>query len=275
MPTSAENMLGVFLRDCRERLDPSRVGLSTTRRRTPGLRREEVAQRASVSTTWYTWLEQGRGGGPSAEALDRVAGALSLSAAEREHLFALAQRRQPDLRNAIPDVVTPQLQRTLDAFELNPALVITSAWDIVAWNRAASLVLTDYAALAREDRNVLKLLFCNARVRAAIPDWDHEARCAVARFRLSSFRTGASEVAAALAETMCAASAEFAAMWHDNEVSIYGEGVKHLRHPVAGALALEYSSFAVDGQPALGMVVYTPATATDRERIRALVSHEG
>ncbi len=235
------------------------------------MRREEVAQRANVSATWYTWLEQGRGGGPSPEALDRVARALTLTAAEREHLFLLAQRRQPELRGRAPESVTPRLQRALDSFELNPALIKTCAWDIVAWNRAATIVLTDYAALVPKERNILRLLFGNPQVRAAIPDWENEARFAVARFRLESTRGGAGKAAVTLVDELCVKSAEFASMWRDNEVSTYGEGTKYIEHPVAGPLALEYSSFAVDGKPELGMVVYTPATPLDRERIRSIV----
>src|SRR5579871_4500185 len=147
MARSDDNSLGNYLKNRRAKLDPAALGISATRRRTPGLRREEVAQRANVSVTWYTWLEQGRGGMPSADVLDGIANALALTAAEREHLFLLAQHRPPEVRYQAPEPVTPQLQRVLDALPLSPAVVRTTAWDIVAWNRAAAAVLTDYAAL--------------------------------------------------------------------------------------------------------------------------------
>src|SRR5689334_25262769 len=118
-----ESALGAYLRDRRTKLDPASFGLPLARRRTPGLRREEVAQRANVSATWYTWLEQGRGGTPSADVLERIAGALALTAAEREHLFLLAQHRPPEVRYAGDQPVSPQLQRLLDSLELSPALV--------------------------------------------------------------------------------------------------------------------------------------------------------
>src|SRR4029077_10919229 len=121
----AANLLGPFLKDRRGKLDPAALGFPLKRRRTPGLRREEVAQRANVSATWYTWLEQGRGGAPSAEVVDRIARALLLTDVEREHLYLLALGRAPEVRYQTGEGVTPRLQRVLDALELSPALVKT------------------------------------------------------------------------------------------------------------------------------------------------------
>ena len=135
---TGENLLGVFLKNRRGRLDPAALGFGSARRRTPGLRREEVARLADVSATWYTWLEQGRGGPPSADVLERLAAALLLTPPEREHLFLLAQHRPPAPRCQVSQSVTPQLQRVLDSMEFSPAFVKTSAWDVVAWNRAAA-----------------------------------------------------------------------------------------------------------------------------------------
>src|SRR5580698_1694371 len=137
MSLTTENRLGDFLRGRRAKLDPAAFGLPLARRRTPGLRREEVAQRAHVSATWYTWLEQGRGGAPSADVLDRIARALMLTEVEREHMFLIALGRPPEIRYRATEGVTPRLQRVLDALELSPAYLRTSTWDIVAWNRAA------------------------------------------------------------------------------------------------------------------------------------------
>src|SRR5579862_7463785 len=138
MPITADRHLGTYLKDRRTRLDPAAFGLPMSRRRTPGLRREEVAQRANVSATWYTWLEQGRGGAPSAEVLERIARALMLTDAEREHLFLIGLGRPPEVRYHGVEGVTPRLQRVLDSLELSPAVVKTSTWDVVAWNRAAA-----------------------------------------------------------------------------------------------------------------------------------------
>src|SRR3954454_11098432 len=135
MSVEADNLLGAYLRDRRTRLDPAAFGFAVGRRRTPGLRREEVAQRANISPTWYTWLEQGRGGAPSAEVLDRIARALMLTDVEREHLYLLGLGRPPERRYRGDEGVMPRLQRVLDALEPAPALIRAALWDVVAWNR--------------------------------------------------------------------------------------------------------------------------------------------
>src|SRR3984885_9356056 len=124
-----ESRLGGYLKDRRTKLDPAALGFPPERRRTPGLRREEVAQRANISATWYTWLEQGRGGAASADVLDRIARALMLTDVEREHLFLLGLGRPPEVRYQASEGVSPRLQRVLDALEFSPALVKTSTWD--------------------------------------------------------------------------------------------------------------------------------------------------
>jgi len=273
-PAANEKLLGSYLKDRRARLDPTTFGFSMQRRRTPGLRREEVAQRANVSATWYTWLEQGRGGAPSADVLDRIARALMLTEIEREHLFLLGLGRLPEVRYQASDGVTPRLQRVLDALEISPALIKTATWDVVAWNRAASIVLTDYASMPIEQRNILRLVFCDPRVRAAQYDWESVARFVVGVFRADAARAGATEKVSALVDELCRISPEFAAMWSDNDVRSYGEGVKKLRHPILGAIAFEYSTFAVDGRSDLSMVIYNPATEADAERIRSLISEQ-
>ncbi len=274
MTNSDNNALGDYLKDRRAKLDPAVFGFSTTRRRTPGLRREEVAQRANVSTTWYTWLEQGRGGMPSTDVLDGIATALTLTASEREHLFLLAQHRPPQPHYQAPEGVTPQLQRILDSLEFSPALIRTASWDIVAWNRAAALMLTDYGALAPRQRNLLRLLFCNPCSRERTADWEGHARIAVAAFRSEVARAGAFASVAPLVDELIQLSPEFAALWRDHDVQNYGEGIKHFRHSSAGPITLEYTAFAVDGRPNLNMMIFTAATPTDVERIKAFIGSQ-
>ncbi|WP_315826782.1 MULTISPECIES: helix-turn-helix transcriptional regulator [unclassified Bradyrhizobium] len=267
------NPLGTYLTDRRAKLDPTAFGLPLQRRRTPGLRREEVAQRANVSATWYTWLEQGRGGAPSADVLDRIARAMMLTDAEREHLFLLGLGRLPEARYHAIDGISPRLQRVLDTLEYSPAFVRTATWDILAWNRAAAAVLTDYSTLPEGQRNVLRMMFHDSRVRAAQPNWQAVARYVVASFRADVARAGAARNVQSLVDELCATSPEFAAMWRDNDVQgRHGDGVKTLQHPVAGSLSMEFSGFAVDGRPDLTMVIYNPATPEDADKIRALVT---
>ena len=265
------NSLGTYLRDRRAKLDPTAFGFPLQRRRTPGLRREEVAQRANVSATWYTWLEQGRGGAPSADVLDRISRAMMLTDVEREHLFLLGLGRPPEVRYHAPEGISPRLQRVLDTLETSPAFIRTATWDVIAWNRAATVVLTDYSTLPEGERNVLRLIFRDSRVRAAQPNWQNVARYVVASFRADVARAGAARNVQSLVDELCATSPEFAAMWRDNDVQGHGDGVKVLHHPVAGPLSMEFSGFAVDGRPDLNMVIYNPATPGDADKIRALL----
>ena len=267
---ATESLLGAYLKDRRAKLDPAAFGFPPGRRRTPGLRREEVAQRANISPTWYTWLEQGRGGAPSAGVLGRIARALMLTDIEREHLFLLGLGRPAEVRYRKDEGVTPRLQRVLDALEPSPALIRTAIWDVVAWNRAATVILTDYGSLPPEQRNILRFIFLDPRVRAAQYDWESVARFVVGAFRVDAARAGAAAEVEPLVDELCRLSPEFKAMWRDNDVRAHGEGVKQLRHPIVGAIAFEYSAFAVDGRPDLSMVVYNPATPADAEKIRSL-----
>ena len=266
--TGSANRLGIFLRDRRTRLDPAAFGFPVERRRTPGLRREEVAQRANISPTWYTWLEQGRGGAPSANVLDRISTGLMLTEPEREHLYMLGLGRAPERRYLPVEGVSPRLQRLLDALEVSPAIIKTATWDVVAWNRAAASLLTDYGALPREQRNILRLIFTVPSVRARQADWQDVARFAVAAFRADAARAGAGADITSLVEELSRSSPEFDALWRDNNVIAHGEGMKRLHHAELGLLELEFSAFAVDGRPELGMVVYNPASDDVADRIR-------
>ncbi|MDR3434108.1 MAG: helix-turn-helix transcriptional regulator [Rouxiella aceris] len=269
---SDQNLLGNYLKDRRSKLDAASLGYSMTRRRTPGLRREEVALRANVSTTWYTWLEQGREGAPSSEVLERLAQALVLSEVERDYLFLLAQNRLPQLQNQPEMTVSPQLQRLLDAMETIPAFIKTPDWTVVAWNRAAALVMADYASMPVAQRNILRMLFSNPRKQASMPDWDKVARFVVATFRTETARAGMSSSIQALVDELSALSPQFRELWLDQDVSNHGEGRKAIYHATRGIIHLDYSSFAVDGSPHLSMVVYNPATEYDKTVVRELLS---
>lgn len=274
MSDNAAISLGDFLRSRRTRLDPASLGFSG-RRRTPGLRREEVAHRANISPTWYTWLEQGRGGGPSAEVLDRISSALMLTDAEREHLFMLGLGRPPEVRYKAVNGVNPRLQRLLDSLDASPAIIKTATWDVVAWNRAAAVVLTDYSALPAGQRNILHFLFRDPAVRAKQHDWESVARFVVGTFRADVARAGMGSEVGELVNELCKVSAEFDTLWRDNEVLSQGDGdgVKRLLHPKLGQIELEYSAFSVDGRPDLSMIVYTPLDGDVAQRIRVLATH--
>jgi transcriptional regulator with XRE-family HTH domain len=269
---ATENLLGSYLKDRRTKLDPAALGFPSERRRTLGLRREEVAQRANISPTWYTWLEQGRGGAPSAEVLDRISRALMLTDVEREHVFLVALGRPPEARYHAAGGVTPRLQRVLDALDPSPAVIRTAIWDVVAWNRAATVIFGDYGSAPPEQRNILRYFFLDPRARAAQYDWESVARFVLGAFRADAVRAGAAAEVEPLIDELCRLSPEFGAMWRDNDVrGHHGEAVKHIKHPTLGPLAIEYSAFAVDGRTDLTMVVYNPATPEDAERIKSLL----
>ena len=271
MPETNGNQLGTYLKDRRTKLDPAALGFPMTRRRTPGLRREEVAQRANVSATWYTWLEQGRGGSPSADVLDRIARALMLTHVEREHLFFIALGHPPEVRYQAKEGISPRIQRVLDALEFSPAFVRTVTWDLVAWNRAAAAMF-GYDTLTPERRNILRRLFFDPQIRTVQPNWETFARFAVAAFRTDTVRAGASANVQALVEELRRSSPEFEKLWRENDVLTHGEATKHFRHPVAGVIEVEYSGFSIDGRPDLNLVIYNPVTPKDVNKIRKLIA---
>jgi transcriptional regulator with XRE-family HTH domain len=259
--------LGGFLRDRRGRLRPE-AGAGG-RRRTPGLRREEVAARAAVSVTWYTWLEQGRGGPPSSEVLERLAGALELDAAGREMMFLLAQQRPPPRRAGAPHAdISEAVQRVLDAMPTSPAMVKTAAWDVVAWNAAAQALFGPTS----QEPNTLRRLFCDPSVRAALPDWEENARLALSVFRMDVARIGGSPAADVLVAELEAVSADFRRLWAENDVRSHGVGLKRYDHPEVGPFTLEVTTFAVDAAEGLSMLVFTPVSAADARAIEALMA---
>lgn len=269
---TAENQLGTFLRDRRLKLDPVALGFPAERRRTAGLRREEVAQRANISPTWYTWLEQGRGGAPSHDVLDRISRALMLTEPERQHLFVMALGRPPDARYQKRDGVAPRLQRVLDKLDPTPAMIRTATLDVIAWNRAATILWTDFAQIPAGERNLLRLTFLDPRARAAQYDWEGVARMMVAGFRVEAARAGAAAEIRPMVDELCRLSPEFRALWQESGAPVeHAEVVKRIRHPEHGPLAFEFSIFAVDGRPDLSMLVCNPATPADASRIASLI----
>ncbi|WP_322013046.1 helix-turn-helix transcriptional regulator [Paraburkholderia sp. J12] len=264
---------GDYLKDRRSKLDPAAFGFSSKRRRTPGLRREEVAQRANISPAWYTWLEQGRGGAPSVDVLDRIANALMLTSVEREHLFLLGLGHPPEAHYQNDEGVTPRLQHVLDAMNPCPALIRTATWSVVAWNRAATVLLVDYGAVPPAQRNVLRHMFLDPRARTLQYDWESVARFVVGAFRVDVVRAGATAAVSDLVDELCRESPEFEAMWRDTAIPTRHEAVKRIRHPVFGPFSFEYSGFAVDGRPDLTLVVYNPATPADAAKISAALNN--
>src|SRR5882757_1357747 len=253
--------LTAFLVSRRARLTPPDVGLVTgARRRTPGLRREEVAQLAGVGISWYTWFEQGRDIQVSAHFLENLSRALRLDRSEREFLFALAQHRPPPLTRASAPKVTETMQHVLNGFP-HPAHIKTPRWDIVAWNGPMAEVFGDFAEFPAEERNTLWLLFTRPLYRGIMLDWEADARRVIARFRLDFGRSGNDPAFHELVRSLEQASPEFARWWSQHDVDGYGEGVKRVRHPRLGNIEYEHAAFTADGDPNLRLILYTPVAA--------------
>jgi transcriptional regulator with XRE-family HTH domain len=250
---------GEFLRSRRERLTPSDVGLPHGfRRRTPGLRREEVALLAGVGTTWYTWLEQGRDVRPSAEVLAALSDALRLDAVERRHLYILNDRPPPESRPTGPERVELPLLRMLDSFTGQPAYVLGRRWDVLAWNRAAELLFGDYGKLDGDERNAMHMVFANKAHRRLLVDWDEVAQTALAMFRADVARYAGDPDFERLISTLRRVSVEFRQLWPRQDVLRSLGSHKRIRHPVAGRMTFEYTSFAVMGPADHKLIVYTP-----------------
>lgn len=274
MSQNTETHLGRFLKEKRERIAPESLGYTMTRRRTPGLRREEVAQRANISVTWYTWLEQGRGGTPSPEVLHRIAKALLLSPAETEYLFLTTLGRSSDIDYQLKEEISPRFQSILDALNPNPAIIRNLTWDILAWNHAATVMFTDYSTLSVNERNVMRLFFLHKELKPNNIDWQDTAKLLVSAFRSDLARLGENEHTKELIKELCAGSIEFSHLWHSNEVSQFTAGVIKLQKSTVAngeELSFDYSSFDVSGSPELSLIVYTPSPKSDEGTICQLM----
>ncbi|MPW06431.1 helix-turn-helix domain-containing protein [Paraburkholderia sp. CNPSo 3155] len=251
--------LGAFLRSRREHLSPAAVGLPDGfRRRTPGLRREEVAMLADVGTTWYTWLEQGRDVRASEDVLMAIADALRLDAVERRHLFVLSDRPSPEVRSTNPEKLEEPVQRMLASLSGQPAYVTGRRWDILGWNRAATLVFGDYGQLSADERNLMFMVFANVRHRRLLVDWEEVARASLAMFRNDSARYVGDPDFERLISTLRHRSNEFNAWWRRHEVLNPLSNIKRIRHPRKGLMVFEYTSFALLDGSDRKLTVYTP-----------------
>lgn len=264
-----------LLRSRRERLKPGDVGLpSGIRRRTRGLRREEVAQLASISTTYYTFLEQGRNVHPSRQVLDALAKALRLDTAERAHLHQLVHgvtAADPPAGEEELDPAVAALVERLDPF---PTYVTGRCWDVLAANRAARALWADWPALPATERNMLWWTFTTSEAQSVLVDWAEEAQALLARFRLASARFPADPQFASLTERLQEASPDARAWWPRHDIAPLSPGTKLLRHPQLGVVELTYAVLQVADSPEQKVVTFT-ASARDQERIADLIDRPG
>ncbi|MFV8847280.1 helix-turn-helix transcriptional regulator [Serratia fonticola] len=249
--------LADFLRMKREKLSPQAVGLpSGTRRRTPGLRREEVAALAGVGLTWYTWLEQGREINASVEFLEDLARVLKLDATERYHLFLLAHQRPPVVAGHQWCQVTPLVRRLLDDLTLRPTYVMNLSWDIIAWNPAADRLFA-IAERQPEQRNMLWMLFADPELNQRLMGWQEQAPQILASFRRDYARAPQDATMLQRIQALSDVSPQFRQLWQQHDIHGRCQGQRTFLVAGAGEVTFEHASFIVDEENHLRLVMYS------------------
>ena len=274
MHAARRTELAAFLRSRRAQLSPADVGLpegsASGRRRTPGLRREEVAQLSGVGVTWYTWLEQGREISASAQVVDALARALLLTSDQHRHLRELAGLPAP-VPPAPADDMLPRLQRLVDANAPNPASVYDEHFDYLVWNEPYARVRHDPGTLPASRRNMLWMMFTDPDNRARMVYWESAARAVLSQFRAAFGRHPDDPRFAELVAALTESSPQFRDWWAEYPVRYFRPATIAIKHPEAGLIQLEMFQLRLVDQPDLVMVVQVPATTTYLARVRSLL----
>ncbi|HEY1571054.1 MAG TPA: helix-turn-helix transcriptional regulator [Pseudonocardiaceae bacterium] len=262
--------LAAFLRSRRERIAPAQVGLPISgRRRTPGLRREEVAQLAGVGVTWYTWLEQGRDIHASEPVLAAIAATLRLDPYERVHLYTLAGQPEPPIERDCK-AINPTMLVMLHQLEPIPASVTNARFDILARNRTYDRMVGGLDVLPFEDRNSLVQAFTNPAWRARIVDWDENAPRLVAQFRANMAQHVTEQTWKCLVRRLREQSPEFETLWNHHDVRAPENFTKRYRNPEVGLLRLEYTQLWLGPRSEIKLTTYTPADDETWQKVRTL-----
>ncbi|HKJ73058.1 MAG TPA: helix-turn-helix transcriptional regulator [Alphaproteobacteria bacterium] len=251
--------LSRFLKNCRARIAPTEAGLPeySARRRTTGLRREEVAALAGVSVTWYTWLEQGREIQTSADVLERLSRTLRLNCDEREYLFELVQRRPPPLKNDEDDGLDPAISRMIQKLPL-PSLLTNIRWDILQWNDLSVKVFRDFSKLAPDDRNILRYLFTAPEYRTDEQEFERLARRWLSNVRLDYARAAGDPAFDALIDELSSICPVFRRVWADPCTVSRNEGINSFFVPKIGNLTLEHTYYSIEGSPCPRLLIFAP-----------------
>jgi transcriptional regulator with XRE-family HTH domain len=264
--------LSQFLKDRRARIAPADAGLpDRERRRTPGLRREDVAALSGVSLTWYTALEQGRDMGVSAEVLERVATTLRLSPLERDYLFELAQDRPAPAPRGVVGEPTPAMLRMLNALDV-PAYIITMRWDVVAWNRMCARVLRDYAAIPPGERNLMRILLADEQYPGGPEEHHAMVQRLIGKLRVDYSQFPGDPGLERLVAELSSKHAVFRDLWKTPDLQARSQGVSVRRHPRFGDMRLEHTSYVPEGAPTLRVVVFAAYDAASEKVLRAIAA---
>lgn len=272
--SSDTNELGAFLKARRTELSPRTAGLADThtKRRVKGLRREEVAWLASISTDYYTRLEQGRRQA-SASVLSALARVLQLGDEERTYMFELAGKETAKPRRQPTQKVQSSLRRMLDELTSTPAIVLGRRMDVLAWNPMAAALLTDFSQLPEKQRNYAWLIFSDPAMKELHADWERTAHACVAMLRMEAGRSRQDQRMAHLVGELSMADSDFRHWWAEHHVTTRSKGSKTLRHPLVGDLTLDWDAFACVDDPDQQLVVWTAEPGTpSHDGLRILAS---
>ncbi len=262
--------LADFLRTRRAKLSPTQVGLPPgLRRRVTGLRREEVAELAEISVTWYTWLEQARSVKVSPETLLRITQALQLNRHEQEHLFFLAGHSPPPLPLAEKQI-RESTRQVLESLEPNPAYLVNLRWNLVAWNQAAISVFGDFTVFPPSERNLMWLAFTNSAMKELFVNWEEFAHCLLVHFRADYAQNTNEQSWTELAVALQKISPQFRKWWKSHDVARPHE-VQELNHPIVGKLVLDSVTFQVYPAANLRLTAYTPKANIDKVKLEELL----
>jgi transcriptional regulator with XRE-family HTH domain len=256
-----------FLRSCRARINPADLGLPVPqRKRTEGLRREDVASLSGVSVSWYTWLEQGRDMRVSDEVLERISQTFKLSEDERIYLFSLVQHRPPRLPCEPRFEAPPEIVRMIERVTM-PAVVMNLRWDVLAWNRLNSMMFRDYAETPVAERNLVEILFTRPSYYHEPAEFEKMARRVLAKLRVDYSKSGDDPRFQALIRRLEMLSPVFRRVWRAPEINIRSYGIHRFKHPQYGDLAFEHTSYVPDGHPTVRVVLCTPDDDATRRAV--------
>ncbi|MGG3574652.1 helix-turn-helix transcriptional regulator [Bacillus gobiensis] len=252
--------LGDFLKLRRSKLSPQEYGLPLgTRRKTKGLRREEMAQLSGIGLTWYTWLEQGRDIQVSTQVLESISRVLRLNYEEKRHVFLLAGQHIPlDDHNSSKQTLHPVVQNFIHHLKDCPVYVTDEKWDIISWNEAACVVFGDFKRMNKKEKNAIWRCFCSEEYQKLLADWEGHAKKLLAQFRSTATRFIGEEWIKELIDELTEKSAEFRQWWNHHEILGTPIGEKEIHHPVVGTMFMEHATLQIYDSPDLKLTIYRP-----------------
>ncbi len=265
--TRSYHVLGEFLKCRRDGIQPADIGLPAgARRRTPGLRREEVAALAGVGVDWYTQLEQGRPIHVSDDVLNGVARALQLNRHERQYVFFLAREQAAHLpEEDAASIVMPMVRRLLHSLPLAPSMVVDETWNVLAWNRAAAAAYIDFSQIPETERNFIWMVFTRKELQQRFAQWDVYGRNLVARFRYTTVHYLETSWLPAFVDRLCCASQDFSRWWQAYSVADDKNVRKVMCHPEAGRLVFDHMCLYITDNRRIRLYVNIPDSTTDTE----------